>query len=107
MVLVLDIPVQVEPASVENSQRTTEPLWVATVNVPEFDPLQTVAAAVTVPAVEAASTVILAVWPLGVVLQLGDKPVVAIVLNVTAVVPAVVKAGVVVLTVKVPDPVPE
>ena len=69
VVAVFDIPVQVEPALVEDSQRTTEPLWLATVNVPEFDPLQTVAAAVTVPAVEAASTVILAVWPLGDELQ--------------------------------------
>jgi hypothetical protein len=48
----------------------------------------------------------LAVWPLGLELQLGDNPVVAIVVRVTAVVPAL-KAGVVVLTVKVPDPVPE
>ena len=107
VVAVFDIPVQVEPALVEDSQRTTEPLWLATVKVPEFDPLQTVAAAVTVPAAEAASTVILAVWPLGDVLQFGLNPVVAIVLNVTAVVPAVLKAGVVVDTVKVPDPVAE
>ena len=49
----------------------------------------------------------LAVWPLGVLLQLGDKPVVAIVVKLTAVVPAVLKAGVEVDTVKVPDPVPE
>ena len=49
----------------------------------------------------------MAVWPLGVVLQLGDKPVVAIVVKLTAVVPAVLKAGVVVDTVKVPDPFPE
>ena len=74
--------------------------------MPELDPLHTVASAVTVPAVEVASTVILAVCPLGDVLQLGDNPVVAMVVKVTAVVPAL-KAGVVVETVKVPDPVPE
>ena len=100
LLVVLATVVHVEPPFVENSQRTTEPLFPVTLIAPVFEPLHTVetVAALVVPAVDTASTVMVAVWPLGVELQFVAA------IEVKVKVEVEVRAEVV--TLNVPDPVP-
>ena len=99
VVVVFDTAVHVELPVGKYSHLTTEPVWPDTLTLPEFVPLHTVWAVEAVPPTEVASTVIFIVWPEGVELQFGVRPVVVISVKVTAVVPAVVNAGVDVVTV--------
>ena len=101
--LVFETTVQVEAPVGRYSHLTTLPLVNVAVMVPELAPLQTVASEPTVAAVETALTVMFKVAPEGFVLQLVVKLVVAILVKVTAVVPAL-NAGVEVATVNVPEP---